>query len=237
MGTDYNANGGDDFYLWGGGAGDARLYVNSSGNVGIGTISPATELHVDGGICVTSDDACGAVPADGEISAETVLNTGADYAEYFYSEGILEPGDIVTLDTKTGKVRRYKSGDSLLGIVSTQPGVVGNSSLMKAENTVLVALVGQVPFNIDQVKINKGLITTVDNKIIGQALFDGKVYINISSVDGEQSRRLASVETKQADLKLENKNLKTRLKQVEEKNHMLLQRLESIEKRLQEDRK
>jgi hypothetical protein len=40
LGTDLEANGSDDFYLFGGGAGAVRLFLNSSGNAGFGTTNP-----------------------------------------------------------------------------------------------------------------------------------------------------------------------------------------------------
>jgi hypothetical protein len=179
------------------------------GNVGIGTVAPATKLHVNGGVCVTSDDACGSVPASGEISAETTLNTGADYAEYFLSEDdSLRKGDLVGLNEISGKVRAFKSGDHLIGIVSTNPGVIGNSKLRDEEDTVLVALVGQVPFNHGQVQVINGFAYSLDNTPLGMVLDSGHVYINISSVDGHQNREIASLKEENTKMKKELNDLK-----------------------------
>ena len=65
--------------------------------------------------------------SEGTIYAETTVLSGSDYAEYFVTEEALKPGEVVGLNTKNGKVRRYRVGDILLGIISTSPGVVGNS--------------------------------------------------------------------------------------------------------------
>lgn len=43
--SDYFRNGGDNFVIWGGGAGAARLFIDSDGKVGIGTAAPQFKLH------------------------------------------------------------------------------------------------------------------------------------------------------------------------------------------------
>ncbi len=50
LGTDINGNGGDNFWIWGGGTGSTRFLINESGKVGIGTSSPNFELDVEGDI-------------------------------------------------------------------------------------------------------------------------------------------------------------------------------------------
>ena len=81
-----------------------------------------------------------------------ILPSGADYAEYFRSERLLEPGDVVGINLENALVRRYQNGDELIGVITTNPGVLGNKN-ETGEFIAPVALVGQVPVKKDQVVI------------------------------------------------------------------------------------
>jgi len=109
---------------------------------------------------------------------------GADYAEWFEKEEEIKPGDIVGLNLETRKVRKYQSGDVLLGICSSNPGFVGNSNINKSDeemkkNYVLVGLVGQLDFNKEQVVIKGSKVETKDGKQIGYLLANGKVLLKM----------------------------------------------------------
>jgi hypothetical protein len=41
--------------------------------------------------------------------------------------GELEVGDLVGFDEESGKVRKYRTGDEFVGIVSDNASIVGNS--------------------------------------------------------------------------------------------------------------
>lgn len=179
-----------------------RFRVDSLGRMGIGDVSPDTTLKVNGSLCVKSDDNNCAGAVAGTIYANNTTVQSADYAEYFLSEGYLDKGEIVGLNSKTGLARRYQVGDKLLGVVSTSPGVVGNSDI-KDKVSVLVALMGQVPFKKQRVKIKENVVSTIDDQPIGYLLASGHVYVNISSNSNLK-------ETVNKIQKLENENLEMR---------------------------
>lgn len=163
-----------------------RMVIDNDGNVGIGVADPSHKLDVDGDINVTSGN--------------SYLTNGADYAEYFEISGQLKAGDVVGINPNTGLVRYYQNGDTLLGVVSTAPGVIGNTGI-EGENSEKIALLGQVPINPDQIEIRGGKAYTLDGKALGSILSSGSIYLNISSVDDEQNREIASLKEENADLK------------------------------------
>ncbi len=179
--------------------------------------SKAFKLTVSGGsLCVSTYTSCatlrGSNPdSEGTIYAETTVLSGSDYAEYFETEEALKQGEIVGINTITGKVRAYRAGDILIGIVSTSPGVVGNSFADKATHS-LVALMGQVPVVREQVMIEDGLVYTLDGKAIGSLLPDGKVYINIGSESYETT-----------ELKQKIRSLEERLSEMQKQINFIMQ--------------
>jgi len=108
----------------------------------------------------------------------------ADYAEWIEKDESeeLNPGDVLGLNYTTLKVRKYIDGDEYIGIYSTAPLMAANADPSKSidemkETHALVALVGQVPFNKEQVDINGPIVTTKDGKRIGILLNSGKVLL------------------------------------------------------------
>ena len=182
--------------------GSAVMSFLENGMVGIGDTSPDTTLKVTGSLCVKSDGNNCAGAVAGTIYANNTTVQSADYAEYFLSEVSLEKGEVVGLNAKTGLARKYQAGDKLLGIVSTSPGVVGNSDI-KDKKSVLVALMGQVPVKSKSVRFFGNSVKTIDGQQIGFLLASGDVYINISSNHD-------SSETKNKIQKLEAENLEMR---------------------------
>lgn len=178
------------------------------------TFKPFQLTVTKGSLCVDSYINCGTLNAnpangnsEGKIYAVTAAFSGADYGEYFASEEALFAADVVGINSKTGKVRRYQSGDVLLGVISTKPGVVGNARANK-DNHSLVALMGQVPVNQEQVVIENGIVYTHDGLSLGSLLNDGKVYINIGSDKPESVRLRQRVETLEKQLEEMQRQMK-----------------------------
>ncbi len=112
---------------------DALTILESNGNVGIGTQTPAAKLHVAGDVTV-----------DGQITVKY-----QDVAEWVESLESLEAGTIVVIDSSgTNRVvaatRPYASG--IAGAVSRQPGVVLGEP---GSGKVLVAQSGRVQIKVD----------------------------------------------------------------------------------------
>ena len=126
--------------------------------VGIGTLLPGYVLDVQ--------------HASSKINSKNgYLTNGADYAEYFYTKDAdLKSGEVVCVDTsKANSVKRcQRSADvDVMGIVSTNPSVVGNGSGQERDNDPnykVIGMMGQVP----------GLVSTENGSIkIGDSLTSG----------------------------------------------------------------
>ncbi|MDX6403187.1 MAG: hypothetical protein QOH70_642 [Blastocatellia bacterium] len=116
------------------------LYLNTAGgNVGIGTTSPTSRLHVAGDGRVT-----GSVTVDGNINAKY-----QDVAEWVPVSQQLPAGTVVVLDTtKSNQVTSSsQSYDTrVAGVVSARPGLALGES---GTNKVLVATTGRVLVKVD----------------------------------------------------------------------------------------
>ena len=136
------------------------LYMDSSGNVGIGTTSPTTKLHVAGTARVT-----GAATFDSDVAVTgNIAAKYQDVAEWVETSAPLEPGTVVIVDPlKPNRVlpasRAYDT--RVAGAVSRQPGLVlGERSDTKA----MVAQSGRVRVKADArygaIKIGDLLVTS-----------------------------------------------------------------------------
>jgi len=93
------------------------LKISKDGNVGIGTTSPTSKLHVAGGAKITGD-----LTVDGNIAAKY-----QDVAEWVRTPVQLAPGTVVVIDPVESN-RVLPSSQSydtrIAGVVSSQPGII-----------------------------------------------------------------------------------------------------------------
>jgi hypothetical protein len=159
IGNDLPASGDQDLYIFDDAASATRLYINSTGNVGIGTTSPGATLEVDGSMKLTSGSGASITFADGttQSTAYTGVTCGGDYAEAVDIAGVrasYEPGDVLVIGPDSGSdvVKSSKPYSTLVtGVYSTKPGVVGRRQMtdLKASKTeVPMAMIGIVPTKV-----------------------------------------------------------------------------------------
>jgi hypothetical protein len=128
------------------GAGNQRLNIDASGNVGIGTTTPVSTLSIQGSLCVRDTGTCGT--AAGTIYATTAAVTDIDLAEnYPVSDPTLRAGEIVALDRdEVATIKRASGSDTPIGIISTAPGLLLGQDI---KNSKPVALKGRVPLKVN----------------------------------------------------------------------------------------
>jgi hypothetical protein len=129
------------------GATSNKFVIDRSGNVGVGTMTPASKLHVAGNITV-----------DGNINAKY-----QDVAEWVPANKMMPAGTVVVLDPEKNNqvMTSSKAYDtSVAGVVSAQPGIaLGEGGAGK----VLIATTGRVKVRVDAtqegIKIGDLLVT------------------------------------------------------------------------------
>jgi hypothetical protein len=187
-----------------------------NGNVTVNNTSGATAVVINasnvsaGGYNAAATVIDVAKASDGRSinAAGTINATGADYGEYFYQAvpGQLQPGDVACLTAAGDAEQCGSNSDSLIGVVATNPGVVGNDIYDPAhpDNTAIISMLGQVPVHVSDTNgpIHVGDMLTYDPKTglavkatsasmaIGEALedFSGgtgtiQIYIHVGYYD------------------------------------------------------
>ncbi|MEK7535453.1 MAG: hypothetical protein AAB590_00335 [Patescibacteria group bacterium] len=142
------------------------------GSLLVGTSTNTTNnglwrLTVQGGICITSGNACPATESIGGLTVDTVDSTPDaddigelfDLAERYFGSEEMAAGEIAALDTEsteTLSVRRATDGDILVGVVSTAPAISINgpnltlAPIREATSTrPNIALAGRVPVKVN----------------------------------------------------------------------------------------
>jgi len=137
-------------------------------------------------ICALSSTNNGA--AVGGSASAMVIDSGADLAEMYTSnDNTIQPGDVVSYDPtlKAGVMKSTKNYDqNVLGIISTQPGVLIGKTEKEGTGAYPVALSGRVPVKVTakngQIAVGDFLTSsdipgvamkaTSDGMIIGQAI-------------------------------------------------------------------
>ncbi|MEI7890712.1 MAG: hypothetical protein WCI36_01965, partial [bacterium] len=136
----------------------------SNGFVGIGAVAPTAMLQVgtsttggnvridNGWLCVDNNGSCTGAATAGTVYAVAAYTTGADYAEYFFTNDTdLVAGEAVCVDgsVENGVKRCQNNGDNnIMGIVSSNPSIVGNKNHANDPHYKIIGMLGQVAGNV-----------------------------------------------------------------------------------------
>lgn len=158
----------------------ARMTIENTGNVGIGTVQPSAALEVNGSVKLTSGSGASVTFADGTVqsTAYTGVICGGDYAESVDVSGDrkhYEPGDVLVISSdEKGDVAKSSKpySTAVVGIYSTKPGIIGRRQTgSKDSEEVPMAMIGIVPTKVttENGAIHRGDLL-VSSSLIGHAM-------------------------------------------------------------------
>lgn len=195
MDTDGNSTG--EAMRLNGFAGAAADTATSTSAWGVVTIS--AKQHTDGGSISSVADAGNIftvknhestkfiVKGNGDLHVDGSTSLGGyDFAEYLEKESDVTQDNIIGLNLETGLVRDYQTGDILVGVQSSNPGVIGNAGFDEYEdkqgNHVIVGLIGQIE-NCQGI-ITEGRIAYTPDMVyrVGYILKNNRLLINIKEL-------------------------------------------------------
>ncbi|HSE35000.1 MAG TPA: right-handed parallel beta-helix repeat-containing protein [Candidatus Paceibacterota bacterium] len=196
---------------------NSRFKVTAAGTTTIGQLNQtvtAAGLQIGyGGLCVDNDGSCVA-STTGRVSAVSYTTGATDLAENYYSDDVLEAGDIVSTEGKYFVGKAATETDVVLGVVATKPGIIlGESDRWLSDKPAFpVGLVGRVPVKVstengpikigDRIALSNlpgvgmravGSSSPVAGAIVGIALeeFDGAEYLSEATIE-VMTERVAS---------------------------------------------
>jgi hypothetical protein len=186
---------------------NSRFRVTYGGTTTIGQVNQTVTqagLQIGfGGLCVDNDGSCVA-STSGRISAVSYTTGNADLAEAYLSTEELQPGEIVYAKGGIEVGRASTSGQPILGVVSTHPGLSLGTDDEKSSPIPRypIGLSGRVPVLISDehgpIQIGDRIVlssvpgigmksTSTRSTMVGIALesFDGTRYYSTSTIDVE----------------------------------------------------